>query len=153
MGRGTNLKQQYVPYWKWECYKSGMWSRVSKEDEAIMLKKAIDFTSNHIDYGDAMRDVVFKWKYSMINFLTNKSINRKAYLGHCAVFYKLQIPEYIVRMAWKKLTDNQRILANLEAEKTIKLWEAKQLEKSTNTLKIGKGDVTKMGFQMKLQLN
>lgn len=37
----------------------------------------------------------------MKNFLTNSSINRKAYLGHCAVFYKLQIPEYIVRISWK----------------------------------------------------
>ena len=29
----------------------------------------------------------------MLNFLTNKSMNRKAYLGHCAVFVEKQIPE------------------------------------------------------------
>lgn len=153
MGRRINLKQQYVPYWKWECYKSGMWSRVSKQDESGMLEKAIEFTGNHDAYGEAMRDVVFKWKNSMLNFLTNKSINRKAYVGHCAVFYKLQIPEYIVRMAWKKLSENQRILANIEAEKTIKIWEAIQLERSISMLESGKDDAIKTGFQMKLQLN
>jgi len=150
MGRRTDIRQVNIPYWKWECYKSGMWTKVDKETEARMLLKAIEFTGDNVVYGKAMIEVSDKWKYSMINFLTNRSINRKAHIGHCAVFYKLQIPEYITRKAWKQLTEEQRILANLEAEKAIRRWELKR--KSINTLRIGKENAIQKGYQMKLQL-
>lgn len=129
-----------------------MWSKVDKKTEIAMLTKAIEFTGNHILYGRAMIDVSKKWTYSMLNFLTNKSANRKAYLGHCAVFYKLQIPEYIVRTAWKELTDEQRRLANLQAENTINYWELCHMKRLSDTLENGREDVTKMGYQMKLPL-
>lgn len=149
MGRGVDLNQVYIPYWKWECYKNGMWEKVDRQKEAYMFKKAIDFTSRHDEYGKAMIEVSNVWKNSMLNFLTNKSINRKAYIGHCAVYYRLQIPEYIVRKAWKELTKQQQILANDQATKAIKLWEQKT--KLNLTFQNGKEDVTKMGYQMKLQ--
>ena len=117
------MNQIYHPYYKWECYKSGMWSKVDKKTEIELLKKAIEFTGNHKLYGENMLKVSDKWMYSMENFLTNKSINRKAYIGHCAVMYAIFIPEYITRMAWKHLTEQQRNLANKQAEKTILKWE------------------------------
>ena len=150
MGRRVNLKHIHVPYWKWECYKSGMWAKVDKKTEARMLQMAIDFTGDHVSYGKAMVEVSDKWKYSMINFLTNKSVNRKAHIGHCAVFYKLQIPEYITRKAWKQLTEKQRILANLEADKAIKRWELKR--RSYSTSRSGSVNATKTEYQMSLQL-
>ena len=130
-----------------------MWNKVDKKTESIMLETAIKFTGNHILYGKSMRNVVFKWFNTMENNLTNKSINRRAFLGHCAVFYKHQIPEYIVRKAWKELNNEQRRLADLEAEKTIKEWELWYTRKLEVTLKHGKKDATKMGFQMKLHFN
>lgn len=129
-----------------------MWSKVDKQTEIELLKKAIEFTGDHILYGSAMKEVAFKWKNSMINFLTNKSINRRAYLGHCAVYYKLQIPEYIVRKAWKELTEKQRILADNVAEQTIKEWELWYIRKSMNILRNGKKNAIKTEYQMKLQL-
>jgi hypothetical protein len=146
------MKQVYVPYWKWECYNNGMWDKVNdKSLELNLLNKAIVFTGNHILYGKAMGKAIVLWKYSMLNFLTNKSMNRKAYLGHCAVFIEKQIPEYIVRMAWKRLTNKQRELADLEAEKYIKEWELQHMKKSMITLKIGKKDVIQKEYQTKLQ--
>ena len=153
MGRRSRIKQAYVPYWKWECYKSGMWFKVDKITEEEMLQKAIEFTGDHILYGAAMKEVVYLWNNTMKNHLTNQSINRRAFLGHCAVFYKLQIPEYIVRKAWKELTEEQRILADNVAEKTINEWELWYIRKLENTLSFGKKDVIKTGFQMKLQLD
>lgn len=129
-----------------------MWKNKSDNEEALLID-AIEFTSDHKKYGEAMREVVYKWNNTVKNHLTNKSINRKAFIGHCAVFYKIQIPEYIVRMAWKHLTDNQRLLANLEAEQTIKEWELWYMKELDSTLKHGNEDAIKMGFQMKLQLN
>ena len=147
------MKQVYVPYWKWECYKSGMWLKVDKITESKMLDEAIEFTGNHILYGSAMSEVLKLWVNTMKHHLTNKSINRRAFLGHCAVFYKKQIPEYIVRMAWKHLDSNQRLLADLQAEKHIKQWELEYMRKSINTSQCGRIDVIKMGYQTKLHLS
>ena len=130
-----------------------MWSKVSKESETKMLDEAILFIGNHSLYGDAMREVMFSWVNTMENHLTNLSINRRAFLGHCAVFYKKQIPEYIVRAAWKHLDSKQRILADLEADKHIKEWEIQYMSGSKNTSTYGKENATKTGFQMKLQLS
>ena len=146
------MNQVYTPYTKWECYKNGMWSKVDVSSEQKMLQIAIDFTSDHVSYGSAMREVVFAWENSMINFLTNKSINRRAYLGHCAVSFKLGIPEYLVRMAWKHLTPKQQQLADLVAERTIKEWEIWYMRKLKNISKLGSQDVTTMDCQMSLQL-
>jgi len=146
------MNQVYTPYTKWECYKNGMWSKVDAISEQKMLQIAIGFTSDHVSYGFAMREVVFAWENSMLNFLTNKSINRRAYLGHCAVSFKLGIPEYIVRMAWKHLTPKQQQLADLVAERTIKEWEIWYMRKLKNISKLGRQDVTTMDCQMSLQL-
>lgn len=145
------MRQVYTPYWKWECHKSGMWSKVDKLTEQKMLKRAIIFTGNHILYGAAMEEVIYRWDNTMKHHLTNKSINRRAFLGHCAVCYRLQIPEYIVRMAWKQLTDKQRDLADNEAEINIKKWELWYTRKLENTLRNGKTDVIQKEYQMRFQ--
>ncbi len=112
-------KQTYVHYEKWEDWINGMWRRCEKEEEERLLKIAIEFTGDHLRYGEAMKEVVTEWKNTMLNSLTNVSINRRAFLGHCAVSYKLNIPEYITRMAWKELTDMQRTLADMAAQRVI----------------------------------
>jgi len=147
------MRQIYKPYWKWECYKSGMWNKIDLKEENKMLDLAIEFAGNHILYGKAMKDVVFKWENTIENHLTNKSINRRAFLGHCAVFYKHQIPEYIVRRAWKYLTIKQQTSADNIAEQTIKEWELWYTRKLMSTLKCGKRDVIEMEYQMKLLLS
>ena len=95
-----------------------------------MLNDAIAFTGDHLKYGEAMQKVVLEWPKTMEHHLTNPSINKKAFIGHCAVCYKLSIPEYIVRDAWKRLTDRQRLLANLEADRSYKIWINEYKKKS-----------------------
>jgi hypothetical protein len=130
-----------------------MWSKVNKVAESKMLVKAIEFTGDHILYGEQMKIVAYKWHNTMKNHLTNTSINRRAFLGHCAVFYKYQIPEYIVRKAWKELNNKQRELADLVAEKTIKEWELWYTKRLNSTLKHGSVDAIKMEYQIQLQLD
>ena len=129
-----------------------MWLKVDQSLEDIYYNDCLKFISDHVLYGKAMREVVYQWENSMINFLTNKSINRNAYLGQCAVFYKLKIPEYIVKKAWKELSTEQMNLANLEAINTIKEWELWYKKKLQSTSINGKKDAIRMGYQMKLQL-
>src|SRR6478735_2903390 len=102
--RGRSMKQVYIPYWDWEDFKNGMWRKLPKDQEPESVKKAIEFTGDHELYGMAMQFVITDWPKTMLNSLTNPSINNRALLGHCAVCWAIQIPEYITRMAWKELT-------------------------------------------------
>lgn len=121
-----NTKRKYVHYLEWEDFKAGMWGKVSKEMEIEMLESAIEFTGNHIIYGNAMMEVVFEWPRTMLHNLTNPSINRRAFLGHCACCFKIKCPEYITRQAWWILSEKQRNLADDIAEKTITHWFLKR---------------------------
>lgn len=115
------IKQIWIPYWEWEDWLNGMWGK--SIDEEVDLQQAIEFTGNWQQYGNAMLDVIFAWQRTMLNSLTNPSVNKRAFLGHCAVSYKLNIPEYITRQAWKYLTDKQRYDADLIAQQTIDEWK------------------------------
>lgn len=117
------IERIYHPYWRWEEEKSNMWGTSKNREED--LQKAIEFTSNHKLYGSYMIEVTKKWKYSCEHNLTNLTQNRRAWIGHAAVALALDIPEDIVRAAWSHLTEQQRIDANNEADKAIKLWEEK----------------------------
>lgn len=112
------IKQIYIPCWEWEDWINGMWA---KGDES-RLQEAIEFTGDHVKYGQAMKEVIIAWPRTMLNSLTNNSINKRAFLGHCAVSYKTGIQESITRMAWKELTDQQRYDADKVARETIDEW-------------------------------
>lgn len=100
-----------------------MWRKVPKSEEAVLLRLAIDFTGDWAAYGEAMRDVIFEWPRTMLNSLTNNAINQRAFLGHCACCFRHDIPEYITRMAWGKLTDTQRLNADAIAQNVIDSWK------------------------------
>lgn len=117
------MKQYYAHYEKWEDYQNGMWRHATKEDKEILLPKVIEFTGNHIDYGSAMEQVINKWRVSCSQNLTDNSINQKAWLGHAACNFKFGWNEEIVRIAWGHLTDDQRLLANAQADKYINIWK------------------------------
>jgi len=116
------MKRIYHPYWLWECYKNGMWEQTTKKEIETSLNNAIQFTGNHIEYGSAMLSVINNWKYGIEHHLTDNNINRKAYIGHAACNFKFGWSEGLVRMAWGYLTDEQRDLANNEADKYINVW-------------------------------
>jgi hypothetical protein len=117
------IKQIHVPYWQWEDYKSGMWRKLSKDEEPFYEDLALLFISDWKDYGDAMMSVVNEWKMTMLNSLTTPSTNKKAFIGHCACSYKHNIPEYIVRRVWGKLTDKQREDADEIAQLCYLEWK------------------------------
>lgn len=119
------INQVWVPYWFWEDWHNGMWNKIEKEQESEMLQKSIEFTGNWVLYGAAMIKVVELWPLTMLNNLTNPSINKRAFLGHCACCMEIGCPEYITRMAWKQLTDRQRFDADEIAQIVIDEWHEK----------------------------
>lgn len=112
----------YHDYRRWEDFKAGMWRKVDVTEFNKLLPVAIEFTKNHIKYGNAMLRVIKIWKYSCEHNLTNSSANRKAWIGHAACCLELKLPESVVRRAWKFLTNEQRRLANEQAEIAINKW-------------------------------
>lgn len=116
------MKQIYKPYWQWEDYKNGMYNKIEKSEQKNMVDKTLIFMNNTELFGEAMRQVISKWKETMINSLTNPSINKCAFVGQCACSYWINVPESITKQAWKRMTDIKRYEANKIAQKYINKW-------------------------------
>ena len=123
-----SIERIYHPYWEWEEVSFNMWGSVGDKDK--YLKEAIKFTGNHIAYGFYMLKVAKEWAKSCEHNLTNKTQNRKAWIGHAACAYKFKCPEHIVRLAWGHLSEDQQRRANKQAEQTIKWWESKHAKET-----------------------
>lgn len=116
----------YHPFHKWEEVRHNMWGSV--DDRPKFLSMAVSFTGNHFLYGHFMTRVVLEWPFSCENALTDSLINRKAWVGHAACALAFRCPEDITRQAWSLLTDEQQLLANSQAERSIFLWSNRYAE-------------------------
>lgn len=116
----NKLKRVYHPYHNWEEINFNMWGSVKDRKKA--LASAIKFTGNHILYGEFMLKVVSRWPISCENALTDHSLNKRAWIGHAACALARRLPEDITRLAWGKLSDEQRFLANRQADFAILKW-------------------------------
>ena len=115
------IERVYHPVCDWEEVRHNMYGSVDNKKE--WLKKAVKFTGDHALYGRFMMRVINEWPISCENALTDLNMNRKAWVGHAAVALAIGCPEDIVREAWGLLTDEQRILANNQAQRAIDEWE------------------------------
>ena len=115
------IKQVFHPYWDWEEIDHNMWGSVP--NRKAMLNKAIKFTGDHKKYGRFMQRVVSEWPISCENALTDPHINKRAWVGHAAAALAISCPEDITREAWKHLSDEQKLLANQEADRAIQAWQ------------------------------
>lgn len=112
----------YVKYTEWEDWINGMWDKLSVDEESDMLLKCINFTGDYVKYGYWMEKVIYQWPNTMKHNLTNVSLNRLAFIGHCAASLAIKSPEYITRKAWRELSPVQRSNANGEALRCLNLW-------------------------------
>jgi hypothetical protein len=138
------MTQIYHPYWLWEDYQNGMYElNIENSEEKIYLAKHL--LSHLSEFADTALRVIEEWTISSETNLTNISCNRQAWIGQASCCYKYKVPETFTRIAWKQLTDQERIDANKVADLCIKNFE--------NTLKNGKKGVTTMAYQMKFQFD
>lgn len=114
------FKRVYHPIHAWEELKHGMWDDV--DDRKSYLERAIAFTGDAKLYGSYMVRVICEWPISCENALTDSALNQRAWVGHAACALAINCPEDITREAWGKLTDEQRFLANKEADRAIWQW-------------------------------
>lgn len=117
------MQRIYHPFTLWEDWKSGMWRYTSETEKADYLQKAIEFTGNAQLYGSYMLKVLDQWPYACEHNLSNKAINRQAWIGHAACCLAINCPEDITRLAWHQLTQEQQDAANAQADMAIQIWE------------------------------
>ena len=117
------MKRVFHPYNVWEDFKFDMWRKIPVYLERHFLDAAIIFTGNAELYGKYMIRAINEWPFGCEHNLTCIGMNRHAYIGHAATCIALHCPEYITRLAWHQLTQEQQDKANEQADIAIKIWE------------------------------
>lgn len=107
---------------KWECYKAGFYDThkegMTKEECELEYAKLL---SDENQFRSALESVITEWKYSCEHYLTNKSMNRIAWLGQASLCYAKGIPSTF-RGGFHLLSDAQQEKANLIAFEYLNKW-------------------------------
>jgi len=120
--RQSDLFERWLPYWEWEEVKLNMWGDV--EDRKEWLARAIEFTGDPELYGSWMLRVVDELPKSCLHNLSKRG-DKRSWIGHAAVALAIRCPEYIVREAWGRLSEEQQSKANKKATEAIHYWMTK----------------------------
>jgi len=109
-------------YDKWECHKSGFYkSKLIDLSHEECENKFIEIMTNEKLFNESLNRVINEWKYSCEHYLTNKAMNRIAWLGQAAVCICSGVPSRY-STAWSKLNKEQQNKANLIANKYLNIW-------------------------------
>lgn len=141
--------QYFDTIYKMEDVLNGMYSNSTDEENVL---KSINLLSDLEQFDNAIENVFNNWKISTAVNLSNKSINRKAWIGQSACLINHKANERETKKAWFLMTEKQRELANNLAEQKIKKFEKLWNGKLSSISTLGNKDVMSMGFQMRLSL-
>lgn len=107
---------------KWECYAAGFYNTtVEGKTEEECKQEYADFLSNLPEFEKALDFIVHNWKYSCEHYLTNKGMNRIAYLGQAALAYARGIPQKYAG-GYFLMTKEQQEAADQVALKYLNIW-------------------------------
>jgi hypothetical protein len=109
-------------YEKWECAKAGFYKtsfpgKKSAECEEMYSK----FLASPKRFRAALKKLIVEWKYSCEHYLTNRAMNRIAWLGQAAMCYATGVPSCF-RGGWNLLTEEQQEKANKAALDYLNKW-------------------------------
>lgn len=121
-GNTNDPTRIFHTYDKWECYKAGFYNS-KKEGITVEEGKQIyaDFLSDLNKFENALNYIINNWKFSCEHYLTNKSMNRIAWLGQASVCYAKGIPN-TYSGGFYLLNENQQKEANELALKYLNIW-------------------------------
>jgi hypothetical protein len=127
-GRTVNTSDQervFYTYDKWECHKAGFYASkfTGLTAEQCELKYA-EFLSNEDAFRIGLNGVINEWINSCEHYLTNKAMNRIAWLGQAAMCYSTGIPSKYCA-GFNLLSPEQQDKANLIALDALNFWMQK----------------------------
>ena len=115
-----------TPYYEWECFKNGMYKTSSEiSNYNIHFNNSIKLLSNQNLFFETGMKVLSEWTISCNNFLSNKNINKIAFIGQVCCCYKFGCPEIIVKDAWKTIDKTIQKEANETAYKILRNYEGR----------------------------
>jgi ParB-like chromosome segregation protein Spo0J len=121
-GNTNDKNRVFHTFDKWECHKAGFYKStkdgMTHEECQEEFKRIL---SNQKLFGDILEKVIVEWKYSCEHYLTNKSMNRIAWLGQAAVCYHSGIPSRYAN-AWFDIDEETRSEADKTALKYLNIW-------------------------------
>lgn len=122
----TNDPDRIFHTWeKWECHKAGFYASKKDGMTAEQCENAFaEFLSNDDKFREALNGVLNDWINSCEHYLTNKAMNRIAWLGQAAMCYATGIPSKFCA-GFNLLTNVQQETANNTALEYLNKWMAK----------------------------
>lgn len=119
----TNDPQRiFHTYDKWECYKAGFYeSKLEGKTNEECVFLYISILSDLEKFENALQLVIREWKYSCEHYLTNRAMNRIAWLGQASVCISTGVPA-CYSSAWYDIPVEKRDLANQLALKYLNIW-------------------------------
>jgi ParB-like chromosome segregation protein Spo0J len=107
---------------KWECHKAGFYA--SKKDGLTHEQCEMEYynvLSNLETFENGLTKVILEWKNSCEHYLTNKAMNRIAWLGQASVCILTGVPSKY-SSGWSLLNSEQQDAANSLALKYLNYW-------------------------------
>ena len=121
------MKRIYHTWDKWESFYSGFFN--TKPPKGITPKQAEEkyreLLSDPEEFARICARIIEEWPYSCEHNLTNKTLNRIAWMGQAALAYKHNIPAQF-RGGYNLLTKEQQQKADEIALKYINIWMERQ---------------------------
>lgn len=121
-GNTNDPNRIFHTYDKWECLKSGFYkSTVPSKTTEECEQEYADFLSDDDKFRDALERVITEWKHSCEHYLSNKAMNRIAWLGQAAMCYATGIPSRYCG-GFNLLLEEQKEHANNIALEYLNKW-------------------------------
>jgi ParB-like chromosome segregation protein Spo0J len=110
---------------KWECHKAGFYASKFDGMTADQCEREYaEYLSNEERFREGLNGVVSEWIHSCEHYLTNKAMNRIAWLGQAAMCYSTGIPSKYCA-GFNLLSPEQQDKANLIALDALNYWMQK----------------------------
>jgi hypothetical protein len=121
-GNTNDPNRIFHTYDKWECHKAGFYkSNVPGKSTEELENEYKDFLSNDDKFEEGLNGVLSDWKHSCEHYLSNKAMNRVAWLGQAAMCYSTGVPSKYCA-GFNLLTEQQKEHANNIALKYLNKW-------------------------------
>lgn len=109
-------------YDKWECHKAGFYASKKEGMTSEECKQSYaDFLGDDLLFRQYLLIVITEWKNSCQHYLSNKSMNRIAWLGQAAMCAYNGVPS-VFCSGFNLLSEEQQNLANQTALEFLNMW-------------------------------
>jgi ParB-like chromosome segregation protein Spo0J len=124
-GRTVNTSDEgriFHTYDKWECAKAGFYASTKDGMTSEQCQRVFaEFLKDTDLFAETLQKVITEWKHSCEHYLTNRAMNRIAWLGQASVCYAKGIPSQF-SSGWSLLTPDEQEKANEVALEYLNKW-------------------------------